>query len=371
MTDFYGADTRQLRTHADLLRDRATALQELQARLEPVVLDEEMWKGPDADHFRSDWMAQAASKFRSSITQLQQWNTDLSEQAEEQDTASDDVEGATGGTIGGGTGSGNPGGIGGIIHAVQDFWNQHVTGPAGLYAKVQGLFQKGKKIWDIAGDMMKHGELDKLSTAIAGRVFGNGKEFSDFAKGIAGKLGIPQGFGNKNFFNFLDGVAEKVPFLSKAAPWVGKALPGIDIVFGGKQLIESIGKGDTFHAVTGGAQTVGGALMLAGGAMSATGVGAVAGAPIAAVGAVISGGAALADLGKLAYDHRPEIGQFAHTAWNTTTSAVGHASEAVGSLVHSTVSNVSDSVSSAVSHAQKSVNNVVDGIAGAWSRAFG
>lgn len=139
-----------------------------------------------------------------------------------------------------------------------------------------------------------------------------------------------------------------MPFLSNAAPWVGKALPGVDVVFGGAQMISGISSGDTFSAITGGAGALGGGLMLAGGAMSATGVGAVIGGPLVAAGAVIAGGAALADLGRTVYENWDTISATASDAWNATTDFVGDTAGDLAEGVTNVVDTVSDGISDAV-----------------------
>ncbi len=89
MNTFMGADTEKLRAHADLLRDRARMIEDLRSRLEPIVMDEGMWKGPDADAFRARWSSEASSKFADNASVLERWGGDLDAQAEEQDTTSE------------------------------------------------------------------------------------------------------------------------------------------------------------------------------------------------------------------------------------------------------------------------------------------
>ena len=381
MNTFMGADTEKLRAHADLLRDRARTIEDLRGRLEPIVMDEGMWKGPDADAFRARWSSEASSKFADNASVLERWGGDLDAQAEEQDTTSE--PGSEGSGPGGERGSG-PSKASVIAEMLEqmvtDWWNQQRQQGA-LYAKLQGLFNKGKKVWDIAKqygnfftgmnlaenlhDVVKAEEA--FRKGIADTIFKPGQEFAEFAKGLAGKLGIPQGFGPKNFFEGLDEalqnskrLAKVAPFLAKAAPWVGRAIPGLDIGFGLHQAITSYQKGDMFHTATGGATALGGTMMLAGAAMSATGIGAVAGAPIAAAGAVIVTGAAVADLGKMVVDNWPQIQETAGKVWDGAKDALADG-----------VSTAKSAVTDGFEAAGEGARNLANGAKGALDKIFG
>lgn len=345
MSGFYGADTEQLRSHSELLRTRAQSLAELRERLEPAVMDESIWRGPDADSFRSTWSSRTAPLFAQAADLSLERAAELEQHADEQDTASGaDGDGAGGGTGGGSGGAGGSGGEG------TSLWDRFTDG-LGIYNKLQGLFSKGKKIWDIVTDIRSSARFingaENIVQLAAGTwmygkkmteaAFATGKEFGGLASKLLGKLGLPTGFGTTNFFGFVDDAArwagDAMPFLAKAAPWVGKALPVLDIGFGGHQMIQGIRNGDTFSAVTGGANMVGGGLMLAGGAMSATGVGAIVGGPLMAAGAIISGGAAIADLGRTVYDNWDSISATASDAWNSTTDFVSEGVSNVGDAI--------------------------------------
>lgn len=336
MNEFYGADTDQVRDHRELLRDRARSLGALRERLQPAVMDESAWRGADADAFRSRWSAHTSPLFDQVAQLVEQRAADLEAHAEEQDAAS-----SAGGDSGGPGGDGDPGADG------PSLW-ERLTGGLDVYNTLQGLFSKGKKVWELTGlvrDWQRiiggAEDIFQLTAGtwhygqqMVGEVFGAGKEYSGLVSKLLGKLGVPTGFGPKSFFGWVDNLAttagDAMPFLRTAAPWVGRALPALDVVFGGKQLIDGIRSGDTFSAVTGGANALGGGLMLAGGVLSATGVGAVVGGPLAAAGAIISGGAAIADLGKMVYDNWDSISSTASQAWETTTGAIGDGLDAVG-----------------------------------------
>lgn len=340
MSGFYGADTEQVRDHRELLRDRARSLGELRERLQPAVMDESAWRGPDAEAFRSRWSTQTSPLFDEIARLVERTSADLDSHAEEQDAASS--VGGAGGEGGPGEGGPGEGGEGG-----PSLW-ERLTGGADVYNTLQGLFSKGKKAWDLVGLVRTWerfiGGAEDIFQLTAGtwhygrdivdKAFGVGKEYSGLVSKLLGKLGVPTGFGTASFFGWVDNLAgragDAMPFLASAAPWVGRALPALDVVFGGKQLIDGIQSGDTFSAVTGGANALGGGLMLAGGLLSTTGVGAVVGGPLAAAGAIISGGAAIADLGKMVYDNWDSISSAASQAWETTTGAIGDGLDAVG-----------------------------------------
>ncbi len=359
MSGFYGADTKQLREYSRLMSDRATSLEELHAKLNPLVMDDSAWRGSDGEAFRSTWSGDVSGSFRDVADRLRKKSEDLGNQADEQDRTSD-----SGGDSGGGEGSGHGKSSG---EDSSSFWDNVWTGKD-LYNKVQGAFSKGKKAWDLLEianrfrkgiDAVDDPLLKLMGTIpygaeVSDKVFSSAKEYGTLAQKIAGHFGVPTGIGTKNFFGWADKLASKAGFLTKAAPFVGKALPGIDVVTGGWQMIDSINKGDTFHAVTGGASALGGGLMLAGGALSATGVGAVVGGPLAAAGAVISGGAAVADLGKFVYDEwGDDIAAGAGKAWDAVSDTTSHVVDAVGD----TASDVGGAIA--------------DGVSGAWHGVFG
>lgn len=353
MSGFYGADTEQLRTHAELLRNRAQSLGELRDRLQPQVMNEGAWRGSDADAFRETWSSQTTALFDQVAQTLTTFGGDAEKHAEEQDTASG---------VGGGGGLG--GGGGGSVGAGEgkSWWDKLKDG-LDVYNKLQGLWGKGKKIWDLGNIVRDWSNFIGASEdifdlaartwgygqEITKNIFSKGDEFSSLASKLLGKLGVPTGLGNAKFFGWVDDAAkwvgESAPFLTDLAPKLGKALPAIDVIFGGKQMYDGIQSGDTFSAVTGGASALGGGLMLAGGALSATGVGAVVGGPLAAAGAIISGGAAVADVGKMVYDNWDSISSTASDVWNGASDFVGD----VGSTVSDGISNAWDGLSNAFS----------------------
>lgn len=360
MSGFYGADTDQLRDHSALLVQRATAIGELRDLLHPVVMDENAWRGPDADAFRQRWSSATSPLFDQVGELISRRGADLEQHAEEQDEAS-----GAGSDGGGGSGSGGGGEDGGS-------WLGSLLGGLddgiGVFNKIQTAFTRGKKVWDLARIIDRStdfiGGAENIVQLAAGTwkygkditesAFSAGTEYSGLVKKMVGELpfNVPTGLGNKNFFGWVDDAAGKLskaaPFLDDLAPIVGKALPGIDVVTGGLQLADGITNGDTYSAITGGASALGGGLMLAGGAMSATGVGAIVGGPLAAAGAVISGGAALADVGRMVHDNWPAISSTASDAWGATTDFVGDTAGAVSEGVGNLADSVGDGISGAV-----------------------
>lgn len=359
MSEFLGADTEALRGHAQLLADRATAIAELRERLEPMVMDESLWVGSDADTFRSEWTSRAGMRLTERADALRAWGTDLTGQADEQDQTSDPDGGSAGGTVGTGGGAGSTGGGG---DGSPSLWDR-ILAPIKLYNAAQGAFTKGKKAWDVVNllhrgmdaidgvsdPLVRLMGLDHLGGKLAENVFTKpGEAFGKLTSTLLGKLNFPTGFGKTNFFGFVDDLAAKAPFLTKAAPFLGKALPVLDVGFGIKNAIDGFSSGDTFKGVTGTASAVGGGLMLAGGALSATGVGAVVGGPLLAAGAVISGGAAIADLGKAAYDNWPAISATASDAWNGASDLAGKAGDAIAEGASNLGGKVADGLSGAL-----------------------
>lgn len=376
MSGFYGADTQQLRGHSELLRSRARTLSELRDRLQPTVMDESVWQGPDADAFRTDWSSRTSRLLDEISTQIDRHSGTLETEAEQQDTASGaDSGGVRDGGAGGGGGGGGGGGRGG-----SSWWDRLQLGGE-LWSGAQGLFSTGHDIWKAANIIRDstrfiNGAEDIFQLAggtwaygqrMTSAFFNGNNAFSSLATTLAGKLNIPSGVGTRNFFGWVDNAAgwvgQKAPFLTDLAPQIARRLPALDVVFGGAQMVEGIREGDTFSAVTGGASMVGGGLMLAGGAMSATGVGAVVGAPLFVAGAVISGGAALADLGRTVYENWDTISETASDAWNWAGDQVGSATDWAGDQWDSATDWAGDKASDIAEGA----SNLWDGVSDAFS----
>lgn len=385
MSGFWGGDTEQMRTQREMLTNRSSAITELRARLEPVVLDESSWVGSDADRFREQWRSGTAPMFDRIDQMLGARGLELERHAEEQDEASS-VGGPSTGPLPTGycpaPGPGSPLDLGeifsGMKDAVVDGFHK-VTGAFEVFNKFQKVWSTGKKAWDtlklVDGfqELLRRGEdvfdfvgiTNGFKPHFLKNAFSGSTEMSGLVGKILGNtpflkdLNLPTGIGNVKFFGWVDDLASKSSFLTKAAPWVGKALPVADMFFGGKQMVEGIQNGDTFSAVTGGANALGGTLMLAGGALSATGVGAAIGGPLLAAGTVISAGSAVADLAKWGWDNRAQIGE---TFSNAKDAVVDFASDPVGSV---------KDAAGAVGDAIGTAGDVLSDIGGGLKNAFG
>lgn len=323
MSGFYGADTDRLRTHAQLLKDRAVSLEDLRARLEPLVMDEGAWQGEDADAFRDRWRSETAPRFASIADSLSDRSGDLDEHAEEQDDASKARD-----------------------HSLLDLLKDIFTGTGkGLFDALKGIVMGGKKIWDVLRNMKDPAKLLEKLRGI------KGKAFDAFLE----KLGK------------FDGLMKKAPWLLKGGKVLGKLLPGLDILTGGWQMIDSIRKGDTFHAVTGGVTALGGILITAGTICDMTGVGAVVGVPLQVIGGVLVGGAMAADGIKWVVDNWDQVKDFGGDVVDGAKDLWNNTSEAISDTWNDGVDAVKDKASDVVD----TVSDKVSDVAGGLKNAFG
>lgn len=306
MSGFYGADTEQMRSHAQLLKDRATTLKDLHARLEPLVMDESAWMGADADSFREQWRGQTAGQFDRVGEGLTDRSGDLETHAEQQDEASTAEGEDSGGFL--------------------DFLKDAFPFAKGMFDAVKGIVLGGKKIWDSLRNMKNPAKLLQKLRGLNGKIF----------DGILNKLGS------------FDNLMKKAPWLLKGGKVLGKLLPGLDILTGGWQMIDSIRSGDTFHAITGGVTTLGGILITAGTICDMTGVGAVVGVPLQVIGGVLVGGAMIADGVKWAVDNWDTISENASKAWDATTEFAGDAWDATTEAASDAWDGATDAASDAV-----------------------
>lgn len=314
MTGFYGADTEQLRAHAQLLKDRSRAIEDLRAQLEPQVLDESSWHGPDADAFRADWRGTTAT-FDTAVSQMTGFATRLEQEADEQDEVSEAEHQS-------------------FLDLLLDFFDD-VT--RGIIGAVVGIIGGALRIWKVLRALTDPAKLIKAIRGIVGTIY-------DKVLGVLGKW---------------DTLMSKAPWLLKFGKVFGRFLPGIDIITGAWQMIDAIRKGDVFSAITGGATTLGGALIVAGTICDMTGVGAVVGVPLQVIGAVLVGGAAIADGVKWLVDNWDDVVDFGKDVWdategfregvaevwNATTDTIGNAWEATTDFVEDTWNTTVDTVS--------------------------
>lgn len=91
---FYGADTEQLREHAEAVRLGEQSLAELFESLDSVVRTVS-WNGPDAEGFRSQWGSLISGSARDVCDSLRRRSEEADREADEQDGASQE-EGGTG-----------------------------------------------------------------------------------------------------------------------------------------------------------------------------------------------------------------------------------------------------------------------------------
>ncbi|MCS6711166.1 hypothetical protein JSY14_03725 [Brachybacterium sp. EF45031] len=271
MNQFLGADTEQLRAHACLLTRSAHTVLEMQRRLEPLVMDEAMWRGPDAESFRGQWRSAAWKRLDRGAGDLRGRATLLDRQAEEQDEVSGTLDGPipTAPGPGGGSGDHAPGSPAGPgqqpgapFHPVQFLMEQA--------AKAQSGYSKLKKMIDFLGRIPSAADeyAALLQKGVQGlwrhtylqEVFEDGKEWQKGAEKLLGKLGIPYAAGNWEPLKVLNKLDEVAPWLSTAGKGIGRALPWVDIVDGGRRLFT---EDTSYGRVSGGLQTAGGALLLA------------------------------------------------------------------------------------------------------------
>lgn len=331
MSDFYGANTQLMRQHADLMRRHAGAVDDLRSRLESMVLDESSWKGPDAEAFRDRWHGQVGPKLHDLRGRLDEKSSSLDREAEEQDQASESNDG--------GSGAGSQGHDGGG-HSPLDMLKSLLHGPAkDAFDAVKKTVMGPLKVFNALKNMK---DPEKLMEKLRGM---KGKVFDKFLS----KLGS------------FERLMAKAPWLMKAGKVAGKLLPGLDILTGGLQLVDSIRKGDVFHAVTGGVTTLGGVLVTAGTVCDMTGVGAVVGVPLQVAGTVLVGGAMAADGVKWLWDHKKEVGHVLGQVKDGAGHLLSEGADAVKDTVSSGVETVKDTVSDAVSGAKDKISGAFSG----------
>lgn len=339
MTGFQGADTAQLREQAELMRDRASTLEGLRTRLSMLVAYGAEWEGADAQAFRDRWHSEVAPRFDEQISVIEAHGNSLDEEADEQDTASE-VEQA-------------PGLLENLL---------------GLGKAGQGIFTSFKNLRKILDDFPKH--MKEWKTAFAagpGALWAKyktdlvkglkeglkfGEEYSSLAKKLVGELGLPDSLGNWDpLKKHLDGgkfpswLGDAAPNLAKVGKLGGKLIPGLDIGVGVHQMLN----GETsFDKVSGGLSAVSGGMVLAAPLFGPA-------APIVAGVGVAAGVVSIGmDLGKMAWDNREAIGEFA-----------GKVGEGISNAAHT----VTDAVSNAASNAADSIGNGIESAGNALKNA--
>lgn len=351
MSGFLGADTEALRAHGDLVTQRARALLEIKDRLEPLVMDEAMWRGPDADQFRSDWSSRAANLFQLRSDDMTGRADQLRQHADEQDQVSED------GGAGAAGGSGGSGGSGGEAFNPLGFLADLAKKGLGLYNKLGPLLDYAQRIpnaFDEFGDLARHGLEGLWKQTYLDEAFKAGKGWQGAAEKLLGKLGLPTSIGKFKPLEVLNKLDDVAPWLKTTGSVLGKALPFVDLATGAHQLFTS---DSTYDKISGGLSMIAGAATIA---APFTGPFAPVLLGIGAGAGVISAGM---DIGKLVYDN-----------WDGISQTVGNAASAVSTGVGNAASAVSEGIGNTVDAASEGLGNVAsavsDGI-GNLGKAFG
>ncbi len=88
MTGFWGSQTDQVRRLGSSMTSDASRIGDLLSALDPLVLQEGSWTGPDADAFRDTYMNSVSPRIRSAASALSALAATLAAEADQQDTAS-------------------------------------------------------------------------------------------------------------------------------------------------------------------------------------------------------------------------------------------------------------------------------------------
>lgn len=346
MAGFYGADTDQLRDHGQRMAQKAQRLIELRDQLTPQIMDESMWRGPDADAFRSRWSGEISAQFDQRSDDIRQRGQNLDHEAEEQDTASS--EGGDGAAHGSAEGEAfNPLG----------FLKDLVKSGQSLYKSVKSMMDFINRIPNAArefGELAANGLKDLWKASYLDELFKEGAGWKGAAEKILGKLGLPTSIGNFEPLKFLNKLNDVAPWMKTIGKGLGKALPFADVALGLHQTFTS----DNWYDRTSGIlSTAGGALLIA---APFTG-------PAAPIVGAIGAGLGVASAGM-------DIGKLVVTNWSGITSSVGNAASTAGSAISHAASTAGDAIGSAgqaVSNAASNVGSAVSDGIGNLGRAFG
>ncbi|MGP9538886.1 hypothetical protein ACT3SP_12800 [Brachybacterium sp. AOP43-C2-M15] len=349
MNGFLGADTDALRAHSDRVAQGARALLELRDTLEPLVMNEEIWRGTDAESFRQSWSGGTSTMFQLRSEELTGRVDELQRHAEEQDTASEvDGEGF--------------GGLEGLFKgdapfSPLGFLKDLISKGQGVYKGIKSLVDYMRRIPSAAdefADLARRGLQGLWKQSYLDELFKGGKGWQAGAEKLLGKLGIPTSIGNVEPLKFLNKLDDVAPWLKTAGKGIGKALPFLDVGLG----VHQIATADNWYDRSSGIlSTAGGALLIA---APFTGPAAPV---VGAIGAGLSLVSAGMDLGKLVYEN-----------WDGITSTVSNAASNVVDFAADTASTVSDAVGNAAETVSDGLSNaasaVSDGL-GKVGDAFG
>lgn len=339
MSGFQGADTEQLREHAELMRDRANSLEGLRTRISMLVSYGAEWEGEDAEEFRDRWRSEVAPKFEEQISAIDARGTSLDEEAEEQDKTSEAEQ--------------TPG----LFENI-----------AGLAKAGQGLFKSFKDLRKLIDDFPQHMKEWKAALAegpgalwakykqdlVKGLKKGLnfGEEYSAIAKRLLSEAGLPDSLGNWDPLKkgldqgkFPSWLADSAPKLAKLGKLGGKLIPGLDIGLGVHQMLNGE---TTFDKVSGGLSAVGGGLVLAAPLFGPA-------APIVAGIGVAAGVVSIGmDLGKMAWENREAIADFA----GDVGEGISNVASDVASGVSDAASNAAESIGDGVESAGETIKDV-------------
>lgn len=339
MSGFYGANTDQLRDHAQLMVQNARRMVELRDSLSPMVLDESVWIGPDAEAFRETWSGRVASLFDQGEQLITRGRTDLDQHAEEQDTASG--VGGEGGTDGGG--GFNPFG----------FLKDMLVKGQSIYKNFQNMMDFARRIPTAFSEFMKlkGAGLETLwKASYLDELFKGGKGWQSAAEKLLDKLKIPNSLGSFRPLEHLNKLDDVAPWLKSLGGGIGKVLPAVDIVTGGIRAFNGFRDGDVYGGISGSLSALGGGLLVA---APFTGPAApILGAVGAGLGIVSAG----MDIGRMVYDN-----------WDGITSTVGNAVSTAGDAI----GNVASAAGEAIGNAGEAIGNVASDIGSSVSDAIG
>lgn len=346
MSGFYGADTDQLREHGQRVAQQAQRLLELRDQLTPRIMDAGIWRGPDADAFRDRWSGEISGRLEQGSEDMHRRGTDLEQEAEEQDTVSE--EGGEGGSgSGGGDKPFDPFG----------FLKDMLKKGQGLYKKISSMIDFIKRIPNAADEFAQLAErgLEKLwRAAYLDELFKGGKGWQSAAEKLLDKLGLPTSIGKFEPLKLLNKLDDVAPWLKTAGKGLGKVLPFVDVGLGLQQAISADNWYDRTSGILGAA---GGALLIL--APFTGPLAPVVGAVGAGLGVVSAG----MDIGKMVYENWPAI-----------SSGIGDAASAAGSAISSAASTAGEAIGNAgqaIGDAASSVGSAVSDGLGRVGRAFG
>lgn len=305
----YGADIEALRSFADRVARGGETLTNVVSIVDTAMPSIEAWSGSDGEGFRAEWTDVHAVGLREVASTLNEVAEQVRENADAQETTSNDYSGFAGV---GGSGTVDLGGADGFD------WGE--LGAIG--AKTVGLGLAGWKAWQTGsaltsairlGNLARYGDAAADVYRAAGGLVGNTARQLGMADdlGLLGKLGTGVG----QFGRLLGGVGGAFAIYD-----------GVNRMFN----TEYDGARGVADRVMGGVGVVGGA----GGIALALGGAALLG-PVG-VGVVIGAGVAAGAwaLGNMVWDaYGDEISAFASDATEWVGDTVGNAADAVGDAV--------------------------------------